>query len=157
MGRENVLSRALGYVAAGYDLAIIDTPPSLGLLTLNALTAAHWVLVPTQPQAVDLYGLRLFLDTLGQIKQELNPGLQIMGVLITFLDNRLIHHQQAIAAMQKAGLPLMDTRIGRTVRIAEASAAGETVVTYEPGNPQAQAYNKLAEELNEWLEKNNRT
>ena len=151
MGRENVLKKALASVANTFDLALIDCPPSLSLLTVNALTAADAVLIPTQPQAVDLRGLRLFLDTLDNIRQELNPELQTLGILPTFFDRRLTHHKEAIAAMERASLPVMSVRIGRSVRVAEAAASGETVVTFEPKNPQALAYRELAEEINQWL------
>lgn len=151
MGRENVLKKALASVGDTFDVALIDCPPSLSLLTVNALTAADAVLIPTQPQAVDLRGLRLFLDTLDNIRQELNPDLETLGILPTFFDRRLTHHKEAIAAMERASLPVMRVRIGRSVRVAEAAASGETVVTYEPNNPQALAYRELAEEINQWL------
>jgi chromosome partitioning protein len=151
MGRENVLKKALATVNGDYDVAIVDCPPSLGLLTLNALTAADAVLIPTQPQVVDLRGLRLFMDTLDQIRVELNPELETLGVLPTFYDRRLNHHKAALGAMERAGLPLMESQIGRSVRVAEAAASGETVVTYEPKNPQAEAYRGLAQEINQWL------
>ncbi len=151
MGRENVLKKALDTVETDYDVVIIDCPPSLGLLTLNGLTAADVVLIPTQPQVVDLRGLRLFLDTLDQIRVELNPKLETMGILLTFYDHRLIHHRDARGAMERSGLPLMRTQIGRSVRVAEAAANGETVVTYAPRNPQATAYRELSEEVDKWL------
>ena len=151
MGRENVLKKALAPVKPYFDLTLIDCPPSLSLLTVNALTAADAVLIPTQPQVVDLRGLRLFLDTLDNIRQELNPELETLGILPTFYDRRLVHHREAVEAMQNAGLPMMKVAIGRSVRVAEAAASGETVVTYEPKNPQAQAYRDLAEEIDQWL------
>ena len=151
MGRENVLKKALAPLKPYFDLILIDCPPSLSLLTVNALTAADAVLIPTQPQVVDLRGLRLFLDTLDNIRQELNPELETLGILPTFYDRRLVHHREAVEAMEQAGLPLMPVNIGRSVRVAEAAASGETVVTYEPKNPQAQAYRDLAEEIDQWL------
>jgi len=152
MGRENVLKKALAPIAAQYDLCLIDCPPSLGLLTVNALTAADAVLVPTQPQIVDLRGLRLFLDTLEQIRQELNPSLELLGILPTFCDHRLVHHQEALHAMEEAELPLLPVHVGRSIRVAEAASCGESVMTYAPENPQAQAYRYLAEEVEKWLE-----
>ncbi len=154
MGRENVLKKALATVDDYFDVALIDCPPSLGLLTVNALAAADAVLIPTQAQVVDLRGLSLFLDTLDRIRGELNPGLRTLGVLPTFYDRRLIHHREAIDAMVGAGLPLLPVRIGRSVRVAEAAAGGETVITYEPNNPQTSAYQELAEVVNEWLSAN---
>jgi chromosome partitioning protein len=151
MGRENVLKKALAPLDAYFDVALIDCPPSLSLLTVNALTAADAVLIPTQPQAVDLRGLSLFLSTLDNIRQELNPELETLGILPTFFDRRLNHHREAIEAMERAGLPVLAVRIGRSVRVAEAAASGETVVTFEPNNPQAQAYRELAEVIDQWL------
>lgn len=151
MGRENVLKKALATVESGFDVALIDCPPSLSLLTVNALTAADAVLIPTQPQAVDLRGLSLFLETLQNIRQELNPELETLGILPTFFDRRLTHHRDAIEAMERAELPVMQVKIGRSVRVAEAAASGETVVTFDPKNPQAQAYRELAEAINQWL------
>ncbi len=152
MNRDSVLKKQLSEVADQYDVALIDCPPSLGMLTINALTAADGVLLPTQPQSVDLRGMQLFLDTLDQVRSELNPHIQTIGVLPTFYDSRLIHHQDALYAMNSAGLPVLPVQIGRTVRIAEAAHEGESVLTYAPENPQAQAYLKLAEEVNRWLE-----
>lgn len=95
MGRENILRKALVSLDQNYDLCLIDCPPSLGLLTVIGLVAADAVLTPIQPQAVDLRGLSLFLETLERIKLELNPELVHLGVLVTFYDNRLIHYEVA--------------------------------------------------------------
>jgi chromosome partitioning protein len=154
MGRENVLRRVLASVGRDFDIVLLDCAPSLGLLTVNALTAADGVIVPTIPQAADLRGLRLFLDSVTAIRRELNPALQVLGVLVTFYDSRLKHHAAAIETMELAGLDLFLTRIGRTVRIAEAAGAGQPVTEYEPRNPQAEAYRDLAQEVEAWRERN---
>lgn len=156
IGRENVLRQALTAVAGGYDVCLIDCPPSLGLMTVNALTAADAVLIPTQPQIVDLRGLRLFLDTLGQIRQGLNPELETLGILVTFFDRRLIHHRGALETMEAADLPLLPVRIGRSIRVAEAATRGEAVTTYAPRNPQAKAYRRLGEAVEIWLSEHRR-
>jgi chromosome partitioning protein len=156
LGREAVLRRALATVASDFDVAIIDCPPSLGLLTVNALAAANGVLVPTQPQAADLRGLRLFLDTVGQVQEALNPGLELVGVLVTFYDGRLLHHQEALQVMERAGLDLLGAKIGRSVRVAEAAGVGESVLTFEPRNPRAGEYRELSQEVLAWLERNRR-
>jgi len=153
LGREGVLKKALATVAKDYDLILIDCPPSLGLLTVGALVAADAVLVPTQPLAVDLRGLRLFLQTVDQVRQELNPGLETLGVLVTFFDGRLTHHKAAIETMQSAGIPVLPVLIGRSIRVAEAAGAGQSVVTYEPANPQSENYRQLAEVVRAWLKK----
>ena len=152
MNRDSVLKNKLEEVRDQFDIALIDCPPSLGMLTINALTASNGVLLPTQPQSVDLRGMQLFLDTLDQVRSELNPSIETIGVLPTFYDGRLIHHQDALHAMTGAGLPVLPVQIGRTVRIAEAAHEGESVLTYAPENPQAKAYQRLAEEVSRWLE-----
>jgi chromosome partitioning protein len=150
-GREALLYHALSDVSDYYDACLIDCPPSLGLLTVNALRAATAVIIATQPQISDLRGLALFLDTIDQVKQQINPQLKIAGILVTFADGRLIHHQDAIETMKGRGLPLFQTVIGRSVRVAEAAAAGESIVTYDPDNPQATNYKLLANEVDQWL------
>ncbi|HHX45647.1 MAG TPA: ParA family protein [Chloroflexi bacterium] len=151
MGRENVLRRALADLDGAYDLALIDCPPSLGLLTINALSAAQAVLIPTQAQIVDLRGLRLFLDTLEQVRQEINPTLETLGILLTFFDRRLTHHRDAMDTLLRTGQPVLEVQIGRSVKVAEAATIGETVVTYDPENPQTQAYQELAKVVDGWL------
>ena len=148
IGRENVLRRALSPL--DYDLIVIDCPPSLSLLTVNALTAAGGVIVPTQPQAQDLRGLALFMDTVQQVKQ-LNPALDLLGILPTFYDARLNHHTQAIEAMRAAGLPVMNVRIKRSIRIAEAAGLSQSLKAYEPRNPQNESYTKLGKAVKQWL------
>jgi chromosome partitioning protein len=151
LGRETIMRRALATVADRFDIALIDCPPGLGSLTINALAAADAVLIPTQPQGADLRALRLFLDTVERIR-DLNPALEILGILPTFYDKRLTHHCNAIAAMQRAGLPVLPVAIGRSVRVAEAAAAGQAITAYAPDNPQSTAYRQLAKVVNAWLE-----
>jgi len=152
-GRENVLKDALREVNGRYDVCIIDCPPSLGLLTVNALTAANGVLIPTQPQIVDLRGLCLFWVTLAKIRRALNPGVETIGIVATFYDRRLIHHRECLEAARHAEWPLLPTTIGRSVRVAEASVTNETVVSYAVDNPRAQEYEALTDEVVKWLEK----
>lgn len=149
IGRENILRRALAAVP-GYDIIIIDCGPSLSLLTINALTAAHGVIVPTQPQAVDLRGLALFMDTINQVK-ELNPALELIGILPTFYDARLNHHNEAIEAMTAAGLPVMKVRIKRTVKIAEAAGLSRSLAQHDPHNLQNESYKELGKVVIKWL------
>ncbi len=150
MGRENVLGRALRDLG-GYDLAIVDCPPSLGLLTVNALACAHGVLIPTQPEIMALRGLALFLDSLAQVRSALNPGLETVGVVATFYASRLLHHRDALATMRDGGLPVLDVTIGRSVRVAESAVNGETVLTYDPRNKRAAELRALGEVIDRWL------
>lgn len=153
LGREAVLRKALATVAESFDVVLIDCPPSLGLLTVNALTAADGVIVPAQPAPADLRAVRLFLESIGQIREALNPRLQLVGVLLTFFDRRLALHCNALQSIAAAGLPLFAARIGRSVRIAEAMATGQAVTAYDPRNPQSAAYRQLGEEIAAWLER----
>jgi chromosome partitioning protein len=156
IGRESILRNALLEVSDRYDLCLIDTPPSLGILTVNALRASAGAIVPTQAQISDLRGLKLFLDTVENIRAQINPGLEIIGILITFYSDRLIHHRDAAEYLEAQGLPLFETRIGRSIRVAESPAMGESIVTYDPDNPQAGRYEALAQEVNQWLRKEER-
>lgn len=151
LGRENILEKALDSVDGRYDICLIDCPPSLSILTINALRAATAVIIPTQPQISDLRGLKLFLDTVDAIRQEINPRLQIAGILVTFYDGRTIHHRDAIETLQAQDLPVFKTIIGRSIRVAEAPAAGESITTYDPDNAQAENYRQLAQEVKAWL------
>lgn len=146
LGRENVLKAALAKVD-GYAMIIIDTPPSLSLLTVNALAAADYVIIPTLPQAADLRGLALITGTIADIKQAINPGLEILGVLVTQFDGRLIHHSEAVQMLQGWDLCIFETRIGRTVKAAESAGVGRPLVDYKPSNPRAIEYQQLAKEI----------
>lgn len=151
IGRERLLSRILTPLANEFDVVIIDTPPSLGLLTVNALVASRGVVVPTQPQAADLYGLREFLmTTIVQVQEFLNPTLDIIGVLVTQYMKRVNHHREALVVMEQAQLPLLHAVVPRTVKVAEALGLGESIVTYQPNHAAAAAYIAVAEEINQW-------
>lgn len=151
-GRERVLEKALVPVASKYDIVLIDCPPSLSLLVINALMVAQAVMIPTQPMPVDVAGVKLFLDTVEVIRDD-NPQLSIFGILPTFFDGRLNAHQGAIEAMTKAGWPVLPVCIGRSVRVGESAALGESIITFEPDNPQAAAYRGLGGLVKLWLEK----
>lgn len=145
IGRENKLKRALPVLDGHFDYCLVDCPPSLSLMTVNALAAADAVLVPCVPQLVDVRGLLLFFDgTLRDIKAEINPDLEIMGVLPTFYDSRLVHHVSVLEELKNAGLPVLSVAIGRSIRIAEAAAAGDSVLEYDPNNKQMENYRELA-------------
>ena len=155
LGRENVLKRALETVKKSFSVCLIDCPPSLSLLTVNALNAAHGVIIPTQPAAADLRGLKMFFGTLDDM-QELNPALEVIGILPTFYDARLNHHMAAVEALGGAGYPMLKTRIGRSVKVQEAAGHAESITNYDPKNKRAEEYNQLSEEINQWLKKTKR-
>ena len=147
LGRENVLKKALASVT-GYDLVILDCSPSLGLLTVNALTAANAVIAPTLPSALDLRGLKLFLSSLEAVTQELNPGLQLLGVVVCQYDNRLNLHQAALADLEAAGLPVLAI-IGRSVAAAQSAGNGQALT----GGKLANQYQDLSNEVIKWLKR----
>lgn len=146
-GREQVLAGALAGLD-GYDLVLIDCPPSLGLLTVAALTAAHNVIIPTLPAAADLRGLKLFLGTLDKIRQSgLNPGLNLTGVIITQYDNRLLAHKEALDVLEAAGLPVLLPPVPRSVKAQEAAGAKLPLPTYDPNGRVTAAYSDIATNL----------
>ena len=151
LNREHILTKALETVSGRYDLAIIDCPPSLSLLVVNALAASDSVLIPCQPMPVDVAALKLFLQTVDVIRDDVNPDLTILGILPTFYDSRLTAHQGAINAMTAAGWPVLPIKIGRSVRVGESAALGESIITFEPDNPQAANYKELGEYIKLWL------
>ncbi len=148
IGRERALDRALIAVAGDYDYILIDTPPSLGLLTINALTAANGVIVPVQCEYLSLRGLVQLENTLTMIRESLNPNVQIRGILPTMLDNRLLHAREALDLLeQNFGDLVFKTRVKKTVRLAEAPVSGASVLTYDSAGAAAQAYRDLAQEV----------
>lgn len=154
-GREFILADALGGLPNRYDLTLIDCPPSLNTLVINALVAADSVLIPSLPQHLDVSGVRMFLENVDRIRanKRLNPSLTILGVLLTFYDSRLRTHQAAAQAMKRAGWPVLPVHVPRSIRVAEASAFGQSILTFEPGNPAAQAYRDLGKAVAIWLTK----
>jgi chromosome partitioning protein len=148
IGRERALQRALDAVRDKYDYILIDTPPSLGLLTVNALTAASGVIVPVQCEYLSLRGLVQLEATLQTIRENLNPDVRIRGILPTMLDLRLLHAREALDLLEKNfGDLVFRTRVRKTVRFAEAPVAGKSVMAYDPTGAAAGAYRDLAEEV----------
>jgi chromosome partitioning protein len=148
IGRERALEKALMPVRADYDYVLIDTPPSLGLLTINALTAANGVIVPVQCEYLSLRGLVQLEATLQTIRDNLNPDVRIRGILPTMLDTRLLHAREALELLERNfGDLVFRTRVRKTVRLAEAPVAGKSVMAYDPRGPAAEAYRELAEEV----------
>jgi chromosome partitioning protein len=150
LGRETVLKNALAEVSKQYDIVLLDCPPALSLMTVNALIAANGVIIPTQPQTPDLRGVTIFLDTIEQIKP-LNPNLELLGILVTFYDPRLTHHNEAIAAIIAAKLPLLPVYIGRSIRFPEAMGAGVPLAAFDPNNQAVPSFKKLTEIIIKWL------
>jgi chromosome partitioning protein len=148
IGRERALQKALFPVRSKYEYILIDTPPSLGLLTINALTAADSVIVPVQCEYLSLRGLVQLEGTLSMIRENLNPSVEIRGILPTMFDARTLHSREAIEMLKENfGDLVFDTRIRKTIRYAEAPVQGSSVLKYEPSGPAAEAYRELAKEV----------
>ena len=148
IGRERALQKALLPIRADYDYILIDTPPSLGLLTINALTAADEVIVPVQCEYLSLRGLVQLQNTLGMIRENLNPTVDIRGILPTMYDARTLHSREAIDMLKENfGDTVFDTRIRKTVRYAEAPVQGSSILKYDPTGAAAEAYRDLAKEV----------
>jgi chromosome partitioning protein len=146
--REHQLQRALEPVLNRYDFILIDAPPSLGLLVINALLAAEWVIVPTQLDTVALRGLGLFIETLTEVEAEYGRCAQLLGVLATMVDLRPVHARDVLTVLeQRSDLHMFATTIPRSIRFSEAIAAKQALVDYEPPHLGALAYTTLAQEI----------
>lgn len=148
VARESVLSRALRAAEDDYDVILVDCQPSLGLLTVNALTAAHGVLIPLECEFFALRGVALLVETVDKVRDRLNPRLQVDGILATMHDPRTLHSREVLARLLEAfGDTLLQTVIGRTVKFPDSSVAAEPITSYAPTHPGAVAYKQLAREL----------
>ena len=148
IGRERALEKALMPVRENYDYVLIDTPPSLGLLTINALVAADGVIVPVQCEYLSLRGLVQLENTLSMIRENLNPTVEIRGILPTMYDKRLTHSREADEILRENfGELVFNTRIRKTIRYAEAPVTGTSVLAYEPDGEAAELYRDLAKEV----------
>src|SRR4051795_9060662 len=148
IGRERALANALLPVRESYDWILIDTPPSLGLLTINAFVAATGVIVPVQCEYLSLRGLVQLENTLSMIREHLNPLVEIQGILPTMFDKRLLHSREAVDILvENFGELVLNTRIRKTVRYAEAPVKGMSVLRYDPSGEAAEMYRDLAKEV----------
>jgi chromosome partitioning protein len=148
VAREQTLARALAPVLNDYDFVLIDCQPSLGLLTVNALTAAHGVIIPLECEFFSLRGVALLIDTIDKVQQRLNPNLRLEGILATMYDGRTLHGREVYSRVLEAfGDKVFDTVISRTVRFPETTVAGEPITTWAPTSNGAVAYRELAMEV----------
>jgi chromosome partitioning protein len=148
VAREQALARVLRPLRKRYDYILIDCPPSLGLLTVNALTAADGVLVPLECEYFALRGMALLMDTISKITERLNPNLEIVGILATMYDARTVHGREVLGRVEEAfGDRVFQTVVGKTIRFAEAPVAGESILTYAADSSGAIAYRELAKEV----------
>jgi chromosome partitioning protein len=148
IGRERALQKALEEVEGDYDFVCIDTPPSLGLLTINALTAADKVIVPVQCEYLSMRGLVQLQNTLQMIRENLNPDVKLEGILPTMLDSRTVHAKEAVEILEENfGDLVFETRIRKAIKFAEAPVRGTSVLKYDPKGNAAQYYRDLAKEV----------
>jgi chromosome partitioning protein len=148
VAREQTLARALRPVLGEYDFVLIDCQPSLGLLTVNALTAAHGVIIPLECEFFSLRGVALLIDTVDKVRERLNPQLRLDGILATMYDGRTLHGREVFSRVVEAfGDDVFDTVIARTVRFPETTVAGEPITTWASSSSGATAYRNLAREV----------
>jgi chromosome partitioning protein len=150
-GREHVLARALEPVLADYDVVLLDCPPSLGILTINGLTAAGGVLVPLQCEALSHRGVGQLLETVEDVRMFANADLQVLGVVATMFDGRTRHARQVLDEVgTRYGLTVFGP-VPKSVRFAEAPSEGRSILQHAPGSPGAEAYRSLAGRVGELL------
>jgi len=148
VAREQTLGRVLAKVKNQYDLILIDCAPSLGLLTVNALTCADWVLMPLELEFFALRGIALLTDTIQKVQERLNPDLKRLGILGTMYDARTLHSREVLDRVVSAfGETVFHTVIRRTIKFPETNVAGEPITTYATTSPGAAAYRMLAREV----------
>ncbi|MDP9228816.1 MAG: AAA family ATPase [Actinomycetota bacterium] len=148
IGRERSLQKAIDEIRNDYDFICIDTPPSLGLLTVNALTAANKVIVPVQCEYLSMRGLVQLQNTLQMIRENLNPDIEIEGILPTMLDSRTVHAKEAVEILEENfGDLVFQSRIRKAIKFAEAPVRGTSVLKYDPKGSAAKYYRALAKEV----------
>jgi chromosome partitioning protein len=150
IGRETILRQYLDKVKNNYDFVIIDTPPSLDLLTVNALAAADSVIIPVCPRYLDALGLELLLKAVAQIKRQINPALAIGGILLTIVDRRANLTREVISTIERAyghNIRIFGEHIPRSVKAAECSAQGVSIYAHDPKGTVAAAYRSLVKEV----------
>jgi len=148
VAREQILARVLRQVTADYDVVLIDCQPSLGLLTVNALTAAHGVLIPLECEFFALRGVALLVETIDKVRDRLNPAIELDGILATMYDPRTLHSREVLERVVEAfGDQVLETVINRTVKFPDASVAATPITEFAPDHHAAEQYRQLAREL----------
>lgn len=148
VARELTLKRTLRPLKSSYDFILIDCAPSLGLLTVNALTASDWVLMPLECEFFALRGIALLTDTITKVADRLNPDLEVLGILGTMYDSRTLHGREVLERVVQAfGDDVFHTVIRRTIKFPETTVAGEPITTYASASPGAEAFRQLAREV----------
>ena len=149
-GREHVLGRALAAVIDDYDVILVDCPPSLGVLTINGLTAAQEVLIPLQCEALSHRGVGQLLETIDDVKMFANSALHVRGVIATMYDERTRHGRSILQGVRETyGLEVLEPPVRKSIRFAEAPGRGRCILQHAPGSPGAEAYRALAAQLDD--------
>ncbi|MGH2749719.1 MAG: ParA family protein [Actinomycetota bacterium] len=152
-GREYALERAFREITGRYDFILIDCPPSLGILTINGLTAAQEVVIPLQCEALSHRGVGQLLETLRDIRHFTNPHLEITGIIPTMYDGRSLHAQQVLADVgSRYGVAVLQPPVRKSIRFAEAAQAGKSILSYAASHPGAHAYRELARQIDEGVD-----
>lgn len=148
VAREQILARVLRKVANDYDVILIDCQPSLGILTVNALTASHGVLIPLECEYFALRGVALLVETIDKVRDRLNPALELDGILATMYDSRTLHSREVLErVVETFGDKVFESVIGRTVKFPDASVAASPITAFAPEHAAAESYRQLAREL----------
>ncbi|XHM11893.1 ParA family protein [Leifsonia sp. T36S-04] len=148
VAREQILAGVLRKVAADYDVILVDCQPSLGILTVNALTASHGVLIPLECEYFALRGVALLVETIDKVRERLNPAIELDGILATMYDSRTLHSREVLERVVDAfGDSVLETVISRTVKFPDASVAATPITQFAPEHQAAEAYRQLAREL----------
>lgn len=144
-GREHAVKRAIEPLLDGYDMVLVDCPPSLGTLTINGLTAATEVVIPLQCETLSHRGVGQLLETIADVRSFTNPGLEVLGIVATIYDSRTRLAQATLGGVEEAyGLKVLDPPVPKSVRVAEAPARGVSILTHAPRSASAEAYRSLA-------------
>jgi chromosome partitioning protein len=148
VAREQILARVLKPVLDDYDLVIVDCQPSLGLLTVNALTAAHGVMIPLACEFFALRGVALLIETIEKVRDRLNPAIKLDGILATMYDPRTLHSREVVERLYETfGDQVFDTIIARTVKFPDATVAALPITEFAPSSQAAESYRTVAREL----------
>ncbi len=148
VAREQILASVLRKVSGEYDVILVDCQPSLGLLTVNALTASHGVIIPLECEFFALRGVALLVETIDKVRDRLNPAIELDGILATMYDARTLHSREVLQRVVEAfGDRVLETVIGRTVKFPDASVAGKPIIEFAPEHPASKAYSTVAREL----------
>ena len=151
-GREHVLARALKPLLGDYDTVLIDCPPSLGILTINGLTASHQVLIPLLCETLGQRGVGQLLETIADVRSFTNPDLAVRGLVATMFDSRTRHGREVLGALEESyGIEVLDPPVPKTIRFAEAPAQGRSILEHAPHSAGAEAYRTIARTLHQEL------